>query len=261
MDVEEHRAACVREVRRVDLAAREVVDEPRVDRAAHELARFRHLAGAVDVVENPSDLGRGEVRVWHEAGALTDELAVALRDDPLNERCGAAALPHDGVIDGLAGLAIPHDNGLALVCDADRVDAVRVDSTLELHLDHTGDLRGENLDRILLDPARMRVLHGERPLRHSYTVAKLVKEDRANARRAGVERHDAAIGSRRSAQPRGAHGRAHNAVHDGCHVRLLTTSGRLLSPSKRMGVFPRAPGRVGGRAADLHGRPSLFGER
>ena len=25
-----------------------------------------------------------------------------------------------------------------------------------------------------------------------------------------------------------------------------------------MGVFPRAPGRVGGRAADLHGRPQFL---
>src|SRR5207244_11465518 len=38
---------------------------------------------------------------------------------------GAAILPDDGVVDRLAGRAVPHDRGLALVGDADGGDVLR----------------------------------------------------------------------------------------------------------------------------------------
>ncbi len=140
VNVEEHGAAGVGVVGGVNLAAREVVDEPGVHGAAHELAGLGHLARTLDVVENPGDLGGREVRVGDEAGALADEVRMALGHDPVHYGRGAAALPHDRVVDGLAGEAIPNDDGLALVGDADGADAVGVDAASELHLDHAGHL-------------------------------------------------------------------------------------------------------------------------
>lgn len=87
---------------------------PGVDGAAHELAALGHLAGALDVVEDPGDLRGREVRVGHEARALADEVRMAFLDDSGDGIRRSTALPHDGVIDGLAGLAVPHDDRLAL---------------------------------------------------------------------------------------------------------------------------------------------------
>lgn len=144
---------------------------------------------------------------------------MAFLDDSGDGIRRSTALPHDGVIDGLAGLAVPHDDRLALVRDTDGMDAVRVDAALELDLDHAGDLGGEDLHRILLDPARMRIAHRERALGHRDLVAELVKEDGPDARRPGVERHDAALG-RLARTHRVVLCRAHDAVHDRCHACL-----------------------------------------
>ena len=44
---------------------------------------------------------------------------MALCFELLAESGGAAILPDDGVVDGLAGCAVPDDGGFALVGDAD----------------------------------------------------------------------------------------------------------------------------------------------
>ena len=57
MNIEECRATGVGVVGGEGLAAGEVIDEPGIDGAKHEVARRRALARAVDVVENPLHLG------------------------------------------------------------------------------------------------------------------------------------------------------------------------------------------------------------
>ena len=78
-------------------------------------------------------------------GALVEEL--------LCERRGAAVLPDDGVVDGLAGVAVPDDGGLALVGDAERGDVARANASLAEDLDGGAELRGQDLEGIVLDPA------------------------------------------------------------------------------------------------------------
>src|SRR3569832_700467 len=65
------------------------------------------------------------------------------------------ALPHDRVVDGLAGLAIPQDRGLALARDADRRDRLRIDSFQRL-AERVED-RAPDVFRIVLDPAGLRI--------------------------------------------------------------------------------------------------------
>ncbi len=119
-DVEEHGAGGVGHVGNV--AAGELVHEPGIDGAESEATGLGGGAGAFDVVEEPGELGGREVGVDEEAGAganrgfgaLGRELAAVLRRAPV--------LPDDGVVDGAAGLAVPEQGSLALVCDADGVD-------------------------------------------------------------------------------------------------------------------------------------------
>ncbi len=102
---------------------------------------------------------------------------------------GTAALPHDRVIDGLAGLAVPEDDGLALVGDTDRRD-IRVGSADLLHcLSCNGELCLPDLVGVMLDPAGLRIILRKLFLRHAADLALFVEEDAAVAGRAGVQCH------------------------------------------------------------------------
>ena len=190
MNIEERRAAGVGVVGGEGLAAGEVIDEPGIDGAKHEVARCRALARAVDVVENPLHLGGREIRVERKAGAGTHQLLAALLGQFIDCRGGAATLPHDGVVDRLATHAVPHHRGLALVGDTDGGNAVRMDAALKLDLHHDRDLAGKHRHGILLHPARAREagFNAATCLRDDASV--LVDDGRKYRGGAAVERHD-----------------------------------------------------------------------
>ena len=68
-DIEQQRARRIGGVGRVHLAAGEVPEQERVDRAERELAGFRRRARAAHVVEQPGDFRRREIRIEQQAGA------------------------------------------------------------------------------------------------------------------------------------------------------------------------------------------------
>ena len=119
VDVVEHRAAGVGLVGDVDVAVRQLPDQPGVDRAEEQLASLSPLACAGHVVQQPFDLRAGEIRVRHETRLGADLIAPARLDDAVDDVGGAAALPDDGVGDRLAGGLVPDHGRLALVGDAD----------------------------------------------------------------------------------------------------------------------------------------------
>ena len=100
-------------------AAGQLPDHPGVHGAEGDLAVLRPLLEAVDVVEEPLDLRAREVGVDDEAGLVRDHLVVALLGELVADLGPPPVLPDDGVVDGLAGLPVPHHDGLALVGDAD----------------------------------------------------------------------------------------------------------------------------------------------
>ena len=109
---------------------------------------------------------------------------------PIAELRGAAVLPDDGVVDRLAGLAVPDDGGLALVGDADGRDVARPQPGAAERLDRDGDLRRPDLVRVVLDPAGLREDLLELLLRDADDGAVVVEHDGAGAGGALVERED-----------------------------------------------------------------------
>jgi hypothetical protein len=98
----------------------------------------------------------GEVRRRRQARAAADELAVTAAfqcgDDPV----GARVLPHDGIRDGQAGAAVPHDRRLALVRDPDAGEVAAAQSgAVQRRLDDRPRALPD-LQRIVLDPAGAR---------------------------------------------------------------------------------------------------------
>ena len=105
MDVEEEGAARVGRVGQV--LAGQPVDEPGIHRAEHELAPLGPGPEARHLVEEPHELGAGEIGIEDEARLLADRVGEAQGLELLADLGGAAALPDDGVVDRLAACPSP----------------------------------------------------------------------------------------------------------------------------------------------------------
>src|SRR2546430_4451051 len=190
MDVEDERSRRVRDVGRVRAAAGELPDGPGVDRAADELAGLGTLLRTSDLIEDPTDLGPGEVRVDHQAGALAHQLLVTVGAQSLADGRACPALPDDGGIDRTARRTLPHDGRLALVRNADRGDLGRTESRTREGFAPDRDGRRENFLGIVLDVSRRGIELSYLAVGASADGAGLVENDRARARRPLIERED-----------------------------------------------------------------------
>ena len=159
--VEQHGARGVAVVGDVVAAAGESPDQEAVDRAGPESARRQQLRCSRPVGEEPFDLGGAEVRVETQARPGFDG-----RSESRSLQLGAAirrpaALPHDGVPQGGAGLCVPQEYGLPLVGDADG-GQIRGFQTCLLESEPAGaELSPPYIFRIVLHPSGLRVVLGE----------------------------------------------------------------------------------------------------
>lgn len=106
----------------MDLAAGQAEQQEAVDRAEAQLAPLGALAGAGQVVEQPAQLGRGEVGIDQQAGALGHQWFGAVAVETAADFRRAPVLPDDGVVQRLSRAAVPQGGGFALVGDADGGD-------------------------------------------------------------------------------------------------------------------------------------------
>ncbi len=92
VDVEQQRAARVRCIGDVGRAARQIPDQPRVDRAERELSALCARSRAIDVVEQPLELGAGKIGVENQPRLLREQaLRAPLR--AARRRCRRCAGP------------------------------------------------------------------------------------------------------------------------------------------------------------------------
>ena len=190
MDVVDHGTAGVGLVGHMDLAAGQVPDQPGVDGTEGQLAPLGPLTGAGNVVQQPCDLGAGEVGIGHQTGLAADHIAVACGHQLVDHVGGTAALPDDGVEDGFAGGAVPDHGSLTLVGDTDGGDAVG----FHIQLLHgvLGDFQSgaPDLRGVMLHPAGLGEDLPEFLLSGGTDVASLVKENTAGRGCALIQGHD-----------------------------------------------------------------------
>jgi hypothetical protein len=179
LEVEEERARCVRDVRRVDLSSSELPHEPRVDGAESEASRL-------PPGQQPFELRRGEVGVGDESRAVADELARELAA----ALGGAPVLPDDRAVDGLAAASVPDDRRLALVRDPDRGQVASVEASVV----ERGRRRREHglpeLLGVVLDPARARKVLLDLPVGAAARAERLVDDEARRPGRPLVDRQD-----------------------------------------------------------------------
>ncbi len=193
-NVVEQRARSVGHVGHVATAAGQVPDQPAVHRAKGQFAALGPRPRPRHVVQNPLQLGAGEIGIEHQAGAVGNGVPDAALFQGAAQRSGPAVLPHNRGVDRLACRAIPHNHRLALVGDADGGHITRPRSDLAQRLDRAAQLAGQNFHRIVLYPTRLRVKLLELVLRYGGNRARLVKQNRAGTGRSLVQCKDVSHG-------------------------------------------------------------------
>ena len=100
-DVVEHSAGGVARFDRMNLATSQLEQEKAVDRAEAHLAFARPLLKPGHIGEQPSELGRREIRIDHEPGCLFDMRAPTLAFQLIAMLRGAPVLPPMALASGL----------------------------------------------------------------------------------------------------------------------------------------------------------------
>ena len=133
-------------------AARQARDEPAVHGSDCGIAGTRH------VLHDPGELRGREVRIDHQPRNLPHPTFMAALAQPRALERGSPVLPDNGAGQRLKRGAIPNDQRLALVRDADRLHIVWL-RTRRLERAERGLLdRRPYLLGVVLDPARLRVV-------------------------------------------------------------------------------------------------------
>ena len=190
VNVVKHRARRVGRVGHVHVIRRQVPGEEAVDRAEAELAVRRALARAGNGIQHPLQLRSGEIRIRNQAGLVAQHVAQAVVLQPLHQRRGAAALPHDRIAEGLAGRALPEQRGFALIGDADGRNIVYVDPRFFHRELQRVQLTVQNVLRTMLHPAGLGInLRKFNAVRRDQ-IRMLVEHDGARAGRSLIQRYD-----------------------------------------------------------------------
>ena len=179
MDVVEAGAAGIGGVSDMHLTPRQAPYQEAVDGAEAQLAGGGAIAGALHPVKDPRQLSRSEVRIKKKTGSFGDHrfLAGVLHNGADVGR--APVLPDDGIVDQLAGGAVPDDSGFALVGDADSKGKAAAQSGFISHGRRHIDSGLPDVLRVMLDPATCREVLREFCRLLCQNVACFVKEDSA----------------------------------------------------------------------------------
>lgn len=161
-------------------AAREVVEQPRVDGGEGQLASIVALSGLLDVIQDPSDLDSGKVGGQGQATELGDLVSAGLGLELLDGVAGSGVGPHNGVVQGLAGLNVPKHGGFSLVGDSDRLHVGHLDALGSHFLGnrrHALQTRAHELLGVVLHPSGVGVDLGEFDLVGCHGLAVRRKEN------------------------------------------------------------------------------------
>ena len=190
MDVEQQGARRVAGIGRMHAATGQLPQQPAVDGAECQLAGLGARTGTGHVVQQPLQLGGGEIGIQHQAGLVLDACGQSPLAQCVTLPRRTPVLPDDGRRHGLAGLAVPQHRGLALVGDTQGTQLRCTQPRAGQRLAGHRQLRAPDLHGIVLDPARLRKMLSELLLRHGDDGTMAVEHERARTGGALVEGED-----------------------------------------------------------------------
>ena len=215
-------------------AAGHLPDQPGVDGTKQELAGPGRADDVGIAIQDPADLGAGEVGVDHQTRAFANGRLETPPGHRVALRRRLPALPDDGRVHRRAGGSVPDDGGLTLVGDPDRLQIATAKACIGDRLLHDPPAGLPDLEWVLFHPSGFRVGQADLAVGSAEHGA-VVREDQRGA----------ASGSLVECQ--------HRVGHRGCS---LFRRGCAPNPRRRL-WGPSAPRRVG--AARIIARRDLDG--
>src|SRR5437868_2851208 len=103
-------------------AAREMPEQPAVDRAEQQVAGRRLATRGRNLVEQPTQLQSAEIAGQRQPRACAKSILATFGRKVSNQWIDPRVLPDERVVQRLATAPIPHDGSLALISDADRLN-------------------------------------------------------------------------------------------------------------------------------------------
>ncbi len=139
------------------------------------------------MVQNPFDFCSGKIGVNHQSGFFGKGFFMSSGSQLIANACCAAVLPHNGVVNRLAGFAVPQQGGLALICDADSGNFRRIDAILTDYVACNFQLCFPNGLRTVFHPTRARINLLKFLLRRIHNFTRMVEQDSPVACGSGVK--------------------------------------------------------------------------
>ena len=169
--IEQHGARGIADIGGVHSAFGELPDQPAVHGAKGQFTVGSQRTRAGHVVQNPFQLGAGEIGVHQQSRFGPDGVGQTPCAQLGAGGFGTPVLPDDGVVNGLTGLAVPHQGGFALVGNAQCGDLLRGDAGLCQCLARRGQLQSPDFQRVVFHPARLGIDLRQFLLRHGHGLA------------------------------------------------------------------------------------------
>ncbi len=169
-------------------AAGQTPQQETVDRAEGQVSVVRQAPGTVDVIENPCDLGRREIRVEAQPRLAGNHIVRTALPELAAISCRTPVLPDNRVVDAFAAASVPHHRRLALVGNPDSGDLAHGEAGFAERFPRDVSDRRPDLLRVVFDPARLRVDLAEFLLRARDDVRALIVNDGTAAARTLVYR-------------------------------------------------------------------------
>jgi hypothetical protein len=178
MDVIEHGARGIGGVGHMGSTTGQLPDQKAIHRAKQQFPPPRFVARALDMVQNPFQLGAREIGIGQQAGPFDDNLIIARFAQAAAKIGGATVLPDNRIVDRLPGRSVPNQCGFALIGDADCDDVIWPKARLFNRC--TACARGgrPQIGRVMLDPAGIGEMLRELFLRCGDDPHRTVKNDR-----------------------------------------------------------------------------------
>ena len=177
VDVEEHCAGSVGDIRDVHFPAGELPDQPGIHGTEAQFSRQGPLAGAGHMVQNPLDFGSGEIGVYDEPRLFANLFHQPFLLEFVTQGRCTAVLPYDGVVHGSTRFGIPDYGGFPLVGDADGGQILAVNAQPGNGLGNDGGLGRPDFHRVVLHPARLGEVLGEFLLGKRTNVSLVIEYD------------------------------------------------------------------------------------
>ena len=161
----------------MSLTTGQLPDQPGINSTENQIASLRASLGALNMVENPSNLGTGEVSIDGQTSLVFELLSESLSLQAICNVSGLTGLPNNCVIYWTTSILIPNYSGLTLVGDTHGSDVASLQTTLLQSALHYFTHGAPDLICIMLNPTRLREVLSKLLLCNAYNLGVLIKDD------------------------------------------------------------------------------------